>query len=97
MIPLAPQMTTLDAAIIITLAAVCFILFLMVLFLYREVQFTRALLAGVKQDQEAQWEHIQDLEKEAMKNKEKGYGLVGPQIPPPHTPGPVTIAGMHIG
>lgn len=93
MMPLAPQMTTLDAAIIITLAAVCFILFLMSLYLFKELQFLRAFIAGIEQEQEHQWDHINSLEKEAMerKNKERRDRLAGPQIPPPQTPGPVTV------
>lgn len=81
MMPLAPQMTTLDAAIIIVLAAVCFILFLMSLYLFKEVQFLRALIAGIEQGQENQWDHINGLEKivilnpELEKKKQKPYNL----------------------
>lgn len=81
MMPLAPQMTTLDAVIIIVLAAVCFILFLMSLYLFKEVQFLRALIAGLDQEQQHQWDHINDLEKvvilnpELEKKKQKTYNL----------------------
>lgn len=81
MMPLAPQMTTLDAVIIIVLAAVCFILFLMSLYLFKEVQFLRALIAGIEQAQNDQWNHINSLEKivilnpELEKKKQKTYNL----------------------
>jgi hypothetical protein len=81
MMPLAPQVTTLDAAIIIVLAAVCFILFLMSLYLFKEVQFLRALIAGIEQAQNDQWNHINGLEKivilnpELEKKKQKTYNL----------------------
>ena len=81
MMSLAPQMTTLDAVIIIVLAAVCFILFLMSLYLFKEVQFLRALIAGIEQAQNDQWNHINGLEKivilnpELEKKKQKTYNL----------------------
>lgn len=81
MMPLAPQMTTPDAVIIIVLAAVCFILFLMSLYLFKEVQFLRALIAGLDQEQQHQWDHINGLEKvvilnpELEKKKQKTYNL----------------------
>lgn len=81
MMPLAPQMTTLDAAIIIVLVAVCFILFLMSLHLFKEVQFLRALIAGIEQAQNDQWNHINGLEKIVIlnpgleKKKQKSYNL----------------------
>lgn len=70
MMPLAPQMTTLDAAIIAVLVAVCFILFLMSLYLFKEVQFLRALIAGIEQAQNDQWDHINGLEKIVILNPE---------------------------
>lgn len=81
MMPLAPQMTALDVVIIIVLAAVCFILFLMSLYLFKEVQFLRALIAGIEQAQNDQWNHINGLEKvvilnpELEKKKQKPYNL----------------------
>ena len=81
MMTLAPQMTTLDAVIIIVLAAVCFILFLMSLYLFKELQFLRAFIAGIEQAQNDQWNHINSLEKvvilnpELEKKKQKTYNL----------------------
>lgn len=71
MMPLTSQMTTLDAVIIGLLVAVCFILFLMSIYLFKEVQFLRALIAGIEQAQENQWNHINSLEKIVILNPEQ--------------------------
>ena len=63
MMPLTSQMTTMDAGIIGLLVAVCFILFLMSLYLFKELQFLRAIIAGIEQAQKDQWDHINSLEK----------------------------------
>lgn len=71
MMPLTSQMTTLDAGIIGLLVAVCFILFLMSICLLKEVQFLRAIIAGIEQAQKDQWDHINSLENVVLLNPEQ--------------------------